>query len=186
MQPRPASVPHLYWHFLMYQNHLDRAAAAHEKQGKDGKWLRNHLQQRLGFTDSQFAPIRTSAQRLEPQVVDIRAKAMVIVKADRAWAQTHPEARRTRLPVGDPAAAGEALRSAPPTPGRAQLHQLQQQHEAAIQHEMEALKTALGPELAAKLDNFIQNDWTRQVTAVRVQPGLLRNFRTPVRREAQP
>ncbi len=55
-QPKPIPLPHLYWHFLVYQNHLDTTAAAHESQGKDGQWLRAYLQKKLAFSDSEFAP----------------------------------------------------------------------------------------------------------------------------------
>src|SRR5262249_40343119 len=41
-QTRRAPLSHLYWHFLLHQNHLDKSAAAREQQGKDGNWLRNH------------------------------------------------------------------------------------------------------------------------------------------------
>src|SRR6266478_3630227 len=47
-QKERAPLSHLYWHFLLYQNHLDRAAADHEQQGKDGRWLSNHFQKQLG------------------------------------------------------------------------------------------------------------------------------------------
>lgn len=184
-QQRP-SVPHLYWHFLMYQNHLDRAAAAHEKQGKNGNWLRNHFQQRLGFTDEQFAPVRTSAQRLAPELAAIKAKAVAIAKQDRVWIKANMAGNRPRLVVGDPTARVEALKNAPLPPGHAQLKQLQQQFEDTIQQEVDSLKTALGPQNAAKLDNLIQNDWSRQVTLIRVQPGTLPSLRVPAPREAKP
>jgi primosomal protein N'' len=64
---KPVSLEHQYWHLLRWQNHLDKAAAEHEKQGKDGSWLRDHIQKELGFTDAEFAPVRDSAQRLEPK-----------------------------------------------------------------------------------------------------------------------
>jgi hypothetical protein len=181
-QQRP-SVPHLYWHFLMYQNHLDRAAAAHEKQGKNGKWLRNHFQQRLGFTDEQFAPVRTTAQRLAPELAAIKAQAVAIAKQDRVWIKANMAGNRPRLVAGDSAARVEALKNAP---GHAQLKQLQQQFEDTIQHEVDSLKTALGPHSAAKLDNLVQNDWSRQVTLIRVQPGTLPSLRVPAPREAKP
>src|SRR6266568_3014588 len=56
--PEPVSIPHLYWHLLMYQNHLDTAAAEREKQSENGEWLRNNIQQKLEFTDADFIPVR--------------------------------------------------------------------------------------------------------------------------------
>lgn len=67
-QLKPLSVPHLYWHFLIHQNQLDAFAATLQAQGKDGSALRNDLQQRLGFSDADYAPIRESSQRLASEL----------------------------------------------------------------------------------------------------------------------
>src|SRR5215470_928225 len=53
MTSRPP-LSHLYMHFLLYQNHLDRAAATREAKGEDGSQLRDHLQKRLGFNAAEF------------------------------------------------------------------------------------------------------------------------------------
>ena len=60
-QKVPVSLPHQYWHFLVYQNHLDSLATQREQQGRDGSYLRNHFQQKLGLTDAQFALVRSTA-----------------------------------------------------------------------------------------------------------------------------
>jgi hypothetical protein len=173
-QKQQISLPHLYWHFLLYQNHLDRAAAAHEKQGKDGAWLRDHFQKRLAFTPAQFNVVRQSAQSLEPQLRDIQSKAMVVVQADREMAGIV-------MPTGRPPVPGGVRNVNQPRPGRAQLKQLQLQHEAAIQSEMNKLQQALGPELAAKLDNFLQTDWSRHVTSTHFRPHPGTPLRVPNR-----
>ncbi len=67
-QLRPPSLPQLYWAFLSYQNHLDTLAAQREAQGQDASWIRNGLQTRLGFSDADYAPIRTSAKRLTSEI----------------------------------------------------------------------------------------------------------------------
>jgi hypothetical protein len=87
-QPHPAghehgerhAVPlaHLYWHFLVYQNHLDTVAVAQEAQGKDGSWARNHLQTELGLTDAEYAPIRVSSARLAAEVAALDAQASAL------------------------------------------------------------------------------------------------------------
>jgi hypothetical protein len=179
----PPSLPHLYWHFLLYQNHLDRAAAAHEQQRKDGNWLRNHFQQRLNFSDAQFAIVRQTAQRLEPELKEITSKAKVIIEADRAWARSNPSAFADSSASGavTVGTVGGPRRVIPQTPGRAQLKELQQQHEDMIQKEVSSLKTALGPELAAKLDNFLQTTWARNVTSTHFQPRLQRALRAPMK-----
>jgi hypothetical protein len=176
---RRASLEHLYWHFLIYQNHLDRAAAAHEQQRKDGNWLRNHFQQRLSFSDAQFAIVRQTAQRLEPELKEIATKAKVIIEADRAWLKSNSAA--TVVSAGAVSTPAGQRRGIPATPGRAQLKELQQQHEATIQKEVSSLRAALGPESAAKLDNFIQTVWIRNVTSTHFQPRLQRALRAPAK-----
>src|SRR5262249_31559410 len=44
-----APLSHLYWHFLVYQNHLDKTAAAREQRGRAGSWWANHSRQGGGF-----------------------------------------------------------------------------------------------------------------------------------------
>jgi len=77
-QLQPVSLPHLYWHFLIHQNDLDNLAAQLTTQGSDGLALRNDMQTRLGFSDADYAPIRTSAQRLatELQPIESQLKSM--------------------------------------------------------------------------------------------------------------
>jgi hypothetical protein len=76
--PRPLSLAHLYWHFLFYQNHLDTKAAVLDSQGKKGSLMRNHLQQKLGLSDADFALIRTSSVRLTAEVKALDAQAVAI------------------------------------------------------------------------------------------------------------
>jgi len=78
VQPSPVPLAHLYWHFLIYQNSHDAIAAQLIAQGKDGTWVRNHLQERMGFSDDDFAPIRISATRLASEVQALNAQAAAI------------------------------------------------------------------------------------------------------------
>jgi len=80
-QMRPLSLPHLYWHFLVYVNHLDTKSLEVDAKGKNGKLMRSYLQKRLGFSDAEFAPIRTSSVRLTAEVKDLDAKAVELHKA---------------------------------------------------------------------------------------------------------
>lgn len=163
----PVPLPHLYWHFLVHQDHLDRAAAVREKQGKDGGWLRNHYQQKLGFTDAEFVPVRQTAQRLEAELNVIDAKVQAIVNAARA---AHPRVLKS----------ASDLPALPP-----ELLALRDQHEAVIEREAANLKSALGPDRTAKLEAFLQNQFARNVTAhvmnpprpgnpTKTQPGVFR------------
>jgi hypothetical protein len=78
-QQVPPTLPHLYWHFLMVQNRLDQLAAKWDQEGKDGSMVRSRFQQRLGFTDAQFALVRSTAQRLESELKTVDAQAMAII-----------------------------------------------------------------------------------------------------------
>jgi len=147
------SLPHLYWHFLMYQNHLDQAAAQHEANGKDGTWLSNHFEQKLGFTDAQFAIVRAAAQRLAPEIRALDAQAKAFIDADHAANPRQPGSRPPSRPT-------------PP-----QITALMHQHEAVIQQEVTNLKRALGPDLAARLDNFLQTQFALNVTVQNVPPN---------------
>lgn len=63
-QLKPLPLPDLYRAFLLYQNFLDTRSAALISQEKNEIWLRNDLQNRLRFSDAEYAPIRTSSERL--------------------------------------------------------------------------------------------------------------------------
>ena len=75
---QPVPLTTLYWFFLSYQQHLDNQAAQLEAHGKDANWLRNSLQERLQFSDSDFAHIRDSAGQLVQQVTTLDAQVAAI------------------------------------------------------------------------------------------------------------
>ena len=77
-QVRPVSLEHLYWHFLVYQNHLDKKEEDLRIHGKDGSGLRNQLQKKAGLSDAEFVHIRTSSVRLTAKVKDLDAQAVAI------------------------------------------------------------------------------------------------------------
>jgi len=77
---KPAvSLSHLYWHFLLYQNHLDSRAAEQAQKGKDGRLLSSHLQTELGFSSVEFGHIRVSSVRLSAKLTALNERAAVIV-----------------------------------------------------------------------------------------------------------
>jgi len=75
----PTPLPYLYYDVLMDQIHLDEAAAEHEKQGKDGTWLRNHLQENLRFNATEMEYVRRAAGRMkkETEALDEKTNAMI-------------------------------------------------------------------------------------------------------------
>ncbi len=124
-QPRPLSLAHLYWHFLVYQNYLDTKAAALEAQGKDGGKIHDDLQTRLRFSDADFAPIRNSSGRLATEVKTLDAKATEIRSAGSfSWTRT-------------------------------ELKALTAQREDDINTEIANLTQALSPQKKAALDAFL-------------------------------
>jgi hypothetical protein len=133
--PQPPSPPDTNWqakmfsryaHFLTLVTANDQAAAKLEKEGRDGAWLRNSLQRALNFDDEEFAPIRATAQRLEGENYDSFAKRNAIRRADPSMQNYPPE-----------------------------LKALSQKRESTIQNEVSELQHALGPDLSARLDEYI-------------------------------
>jgi hypothetical protein len=135
-QHKPVPLAHLYWHFLVHQNHLDESAANETAQGRDGSWLRNHHQASLGFSEADYAVIRTSSARLTAEVKDIDAQAAAI------------------------RAAGPSATSA------AQLKALYVQREAAINAEITYLKQALPPDKLAAFEAYITQFFSSKKVSV--------------------
>jgi len=132
------SLSHLYLHFLMAQNRQDRLAAKWDEQGRDGSIVRKRFQERLGFTDEQFALVRSTAQRLEAELQAVDAQAKSICDADHAANPRVPGTPQTWRPI-------------PP-----ELKALKQQREDLIQSGVSALRNALGIEPTYRLDTFLQ------------------------------
>ena len=141
--PVPPTI--LWYHFLLSVNHNDRAAAKRQLVGKDGTWLRNLHQVKLGFADDQFVPIRTTAQKMAAELMDIGGKI------------------RTFEQAGQPLLPGSPL---PPD-----LAALMQQRKTVIWGEVSNLQSALGPDLTAKLDGYIKNCIAPNVTFQYVHSG---------------
>lgn len=142
----------LYRHFLGFQNYMDRVAATHEKQGKDGSGFRSYNQKQLGFTDAQFAAVRQAALRLESELEAHNAKAKPIIDAVRA--------QRLSAPIS---AAGP-----PAVP--LQVISLQKERNSLIDGVMARLKADLGPEGAAKLDTYLQRVFATNVKVQKLPP----------------
>jgi hypothetical protein len=139
----------LYWHFLAYQNFLDRTAANLDQHGGNGDELRNRFQRKVGFTSAQFGTVRQAAVKLESDLKPKDAQAKVIIDAFHA---KYPPGKVTTLP--------------PPPP---ELAQLQQEREQLIEQDVSDLKSQLGPEASAKMDAFLQNDFAPTVKYRQIQ-----------------
>ena len=145
-------LPVLYRHFLAYQNHLDRVAADLVARGKDGSDFRDHYQRALGFTSSQYAIVRDAAVRLEAQM----KRQDDIVKA--LLAELRPT---TPMVIKSP-------KDLPPVPPI--LLELQEERKAIIEHEVAALKASLGPELSARLDTLLRQNFAASMQVRPVAP----------------
>jgi len=86
-QLKQISIPHLYWHFLLHQKDLDNMAAQLKAKGRDSDPLRRDLQTRLGFSDADFAFIRTSSQRLASELGPINEQLRAPVPENAREAQ---------------------------------------------------------------------------------------------------
>ncbi|WP_213807907.1 hypothetical protein [Granulicella sp. dw_53] len=144
-----APLPILYRHFLAYQIHLDRAADALEKRGKNGNDFRNHFQKKLDLTGDEIALVRASGLRLEIALGKKDAEAKALIDATRA--QFPKQSAKTGQPI-----------ELPPVPP--QLLVLQKERDQLIEAEVKDLKTKLGSTAAARLDKFLQTDFAPAVT----------------------
>ena len=146
-------LPHLYMHFLLYQNHLDKAAMAHENQGKDGAWLRDHFEKELGFTPAQFAVVRSTAIRLESELKEIQNRAVTIAQADRR------ERERS-----------ESQPNASVTPNL-QLRDLTKERDALLEREIAKLDETLGDAAAVRLRDYIATKFALNVQRLNMHAG---------------
>ena len=140
-QPKPVPIEHLYWHFLVHQNHLEARAASEEAQGKDGKWLRNHHQASLGFSDADYAAIRTSSARLTAEVDALDKQAAAII------------------------AVGPSASSS------AQLKALAAQREADISAEITYLKQTLSPAKIQSLESYMRQFFSPKKIVIQTSPS---------------
>jgi hypothetical protein len=139
--PHPVSLPHLYWHFLVYQHVLDTKAEQLKAQGRDGSWLRNDLQTRMGFSDADYASIRESSVRLSSELKALDAQSATI-----------------RASGVSPATA-------------AKLKALVSQREAYIAAEVTFLRYSLPPARIAAFEAFISQFLAPKRMAVQITPS---------------
>ena len=146
--------PWLYSRFLDAQEKLEQKAAQMEAKGEDGSAIRSQNQRALGFTDEEFAIIRDANENLRSELKQIVSEMKAIMGE-----------------VGNPVPAGRqptlAESRAITAERRARLHQLSpeqkqewedlsRQSGEAVSQAPADLRLALGPELDAKLDAFLE------------------------------
>ena len=140
----PAALPPylVYRHFLAWANQLDKAAAA------------------SGASDPyQFAQPFSRAN-LEHQHLDIRRDAAHRLDADLQAHQARAQQviTRYRQQAKKALAQGQPLPSAPP-----EIHDLELQRTALLIHHYVMLRTSLGPDVSAKLDNYLSYEFAPHI-----------------------
>jgi len=139
--------------FFSYQAELDRVAAKREAKGEDGSSVRGAYQRRLGFTDEQFAVVREITEKLAAKLKDLQAQACAITGLPLIDPD-HPAPRPTPAEIAE-----RKRRLAQRSPeDKAKLKELHSDREAAIGQAISDLRAALGPELAARWDDFVELD----------------------------
>lgn len=135
--PTPVPSQILWFHFLSSVNHNDAVAAKLQAQGRDGGWLRNAHQRRLGFTDQQFAPIRSSAQQMRADLDEMGKKIQTAKQA-------------AHLQVGE---------KFPP-----EVSDLMKQRQALVANRISSLQATLGPETSGILTAYLRSYIAPKVT----------------------
>jgi hypothetical protein len=133
----PLPLNHVYWHFFMYQEHLEKVAAEHEKQGKDGSWLRDHFQKSLGFDYREFNIVRATALFVSQEIAKLNQREQKIIESDRAAMKANS------LPQGVP------------PPGIPMLKLITLDRETLLNTQIEQMDRALGPEKAQVLRSYL-------------------------------
>lgn len=132
------------WHLLAWQNHLDQVADEHEKRGKDGRWLRDYVQNRLGLEEGLFAPVHESAQRLAETLQTIDQEARAILDEKRM------------------ASLQSRTSTSTDSGNSTQLHQLTLDRQQAIHDEIVRLRDEMEPDAFERLNGKLDKQTVQQ------------------------
>jgi hypothetical protein len=145
-----------YDKFLLHVYLNDQTADSIERKGGDGSRFRNAYQNALGFNDHEFALIRAAAQRVRQSSVDTFLDKGSVFKEDPA-----SQARPTEMDV------------------------LRQKREDTITKEVADLKRILGPELSARLDDYVHEHFQFRGGSSdgSDRPNVIRLQHSPIRHE---
>jgi ElaB/YqjD/DUF883 family membrane-anchored ribosome-binding protein len=146
--------PALYSSFLDDQYKLELRAAEMEAKGEEASALRDKNQRALGFTDVQFATIRDLNERLRSELKQILAEMKAITGEWGNQAPTGPHP--TRAEAAAIVAQRRAHMQQLSPEQRQRLRDLSRQRAEAVSRAAADLKLALGPELAPRLDAFLE------------------------------
>ena len=148
---KPVPLDHLYFHFFVYQVHLDQVAAEHEKQGKDGRWLRDHFEKELGFSDGELGTIRATAVYVTEQVKILNDRAVGIISSDVFAPRDINGQRKLTLSGVD------------------RLKLLNQDREDLLKTQIANLNRHLGPTASQTLEHYLLTRVATQTSVVKGQ-----------------
>jgi len=143
--PSPVPEAHLYWHFLVYQKHLDDVSESRNKQGKDGRNMHSYLSRKIGISQYNYEPVHSSAIRLTQRLKDLNDSSNAVIIRVRT-------AKHSNTPV-----ASEDLEK---------LHIVYLKREEIINEEINGLKKSLSSGDFAALQNYILNSFSKNVHVV--------------------
>jgi hypothetical protein len=132
----PEPLPSQWESFFAWTLHLDEQADLHDKAGKDGSWLRNHLEETIGLTPAEVDLVRDAAQRNQAETKAYNENIFAVIKAN--WAK-HPNVLGLPLPP--------------------ECTELAKQRDEATMRVASDLEEHLGPEATAKLETWRAKYW---------------------------
>lgn len=139
----------LFHHHMM----LKQKAAELEKQGQDGRFLREHYRREAKLTDDEAASFDAIAADCEQQVAKQDAKAKAII--DAAFAKN---------------GNGKLAKGAKPPEPPAELRTLWDERNAIITRAETALQAAFGSSEFARFESYVKRDVVPHVSTSPSQP----------------
>lgn len=83
----PVMMNRIYRHFFAYQHYLDGVADQQEVAGKSAGELRHIFQKRLGFSDTEYKPIRTSCDHFATNLKSLQDEIKANPKEKSGFAE---------------------------------------------------------------------------------------------------
>jgi hypothetical protein len=143
----PEPLPSQYESFFAWTLHLDEQADLHEQAGKDGSWLRHHLEESIGLTSDEVDLVREAARRNQQETKIYNEKIFAAIQANKA---KYPNVQELPLPP--------------------ECTELAKQRDEATMHVVSDLEQQLGAEATAKLEAWRAKYWAAPRT---IEHGML-------------
>ncbi len=151
--PNATQIPDhiVYRYFLGHLNHLELKSQELGSQGKNGNDLRDHYKKKLGLTDAETTKLKQIASELESQINVQDSKAKAFLQKERA-----------KFPGGK-LPSKEALPKVPQ-----ELITMQEEKDKTIKKYVAQSKGALSKSANDKVDNFLTQEFIKNITAQNV------------------